>query len=691
MEFRKIIRRMGGRTAAVCGAGLLLGAAIPAQAAGFKAGNLDISIETALSATTGVRTSSPDKDLIGKANNLSSGVNAANTDRGAFSVNGDDGNLNYDSGDFFFSRLGLISDITISHGDFGVFLRPSYLWDPRLDDDNFADPGDYGGARVRSFDDLNRKNDAVTDEVADNFELYDAYFYGRFDLFDRSVAFKLGNQVLNWGESTFVQNGINSIIAANANRAFPGAEVKEIFIPTTMLWTGFDLTQNTSLELFWQLEHEETIPFATGTFFSTSDLTVPGGQDAQLGFGRCDENLPSVFTGAPENCGASGGIFPRASAEKEADDTNQYGARLSFYLPALNSMELSLYAMRYNSRLPLFAGRTVSEGQYAIDVDGPPGPIFVGMPCTPAPAPFGAGCVGNGGSGNYQLVHPEGIDLYGLSFNTYSDFLGVALQGEYSVKKDQPLNIAGPELIMFALGLDGALGPIVGSTDGCITNVCRSGAASFQPGAFFEGYQRFDVHQADLGFTSIMGPGEFLNKVGADQVALIGEVAMTYVKDLPSRSELPFGGSGDFGPNLLEGANATSMPAQDRRAYGDATSWGYRLLASLRYNSVFDIVNVVPSIRFFHDVKGTTPSPIGNFTEESKLLGLSVTVEYLSNWEFGGGYTAFFGGEDSTLGATPVCGLDTGLTVACRRHDGSATNNFREDRDFASLFLRYTF
>lgn len=671
MEFRKIITR----TAAICGAGALLGAAIPAQAASFEFGELDVSIETALSATTGVRTSSPDKDLIGKANNLSSGVNASNTDRGAFSVNGDDGNLNYDSGDFFFSRLGIISDITVSRGDFGVFLRPSYLWDPRLDDDNFADPGDYGPAKARSFDDLNRKNDAVTDEVADNLELYDAYFYGRFDLFGRDAAFKIGKQVLNWGESTFVQNGINSIIAANANRAFPGAEVKEIFIPTAMAWTGFNLTQNVSMELFWQLEHEETVPFATGTFFSTSDLTVPGGQDAQLGFGRCDENLPSG-SGAG-TCGATGGTFPRASAEKEADDTNQYGARLSFYIPALNSMELSLYAMRYNSRLPLFAGRTVSEGA----IGGGPA---TGLPCSVGGLALGdPGCVGVGTSGNYQLVHPEGIKLYGLSFNTYSDFLGVALQGEYSVKKDQPLNIAGPELIMFALGLDPALAPVVNPTgDGCITSICRSGTASFSPDTYFEGFKRFDVHQADLGFTKIMGPGDFINKVGADQIVLVGEVAMTYVEDLPSTSELPFGGSGDFAPNLQEAGLAVSMPLQDKRAYGDATSWGYRLLASLRYNSVFDVINVVPSIRFFHDVKGTTPSPIGNFTEENKLLGLSVTVEYLDNWEFGGGYTAFFGGEDSTLGQTSAIGT---------RVKGSATNNFKEDRDFASLFVRYTF
>lgn len=674
MEFRKIFRR----GAAIAGAGALLGAAIPAQAVNFQFDELDISIETALSATTGVRTSSRDLDLIGKANNVP-GSTAANTERGVFSANGDDGSLNYDKWDFFFSRLGIISDITVRHGDFGVFLRPSYLWDPRLIHDDFADRADYGPGHQRSISDLRRKNDRVVNEIADNATLFDAYFFGRFELFDRNVAFKIGRQVLNWGESTFVLNGINSIIPINANRAFPGAEVKEIFIPSSMAWVGFDLTQNISLEAFWQLEHEKTIPFATGTFFSTSDITSPGGRDVQLSFGRCDENTPSAFVIGPGGCGATGAIFPRA-ASNEPDDYNQFGGRLSFYLPDLNNMELSLYAMRYNSRLPLLAGRTVSDG---VLVAGLPGAA-----CTPGtPA-----CAGDGSSGRYQFVYPERIDLYGLSFNTYSNLLGVALQGEYSVKRDQPLNIAGPELIMFALGLDGGLSPIVNpGGDGCITSVCRSGFASFAPDTFFQGFDRFDVHQINLGFTKIMGPGQFLNKVGADQIVLVGEAAATYVEDLPATHELPFGGSGDFAPNLIDGANATSMPAQDRRAYADDFSWGYRLLASLRYNSVFNIVNVVPSVRFFHDVDGTTPSPLGNFTEENKLVGLNVTVEYQDNLEFGGGYTVFWGGENSTLGTAPTCGLDTGLAVPCERQDGSTTNNFRKDRDFASLFVRYTF
>ena len=44
--------------------------------------------------------------------------------------------------------------------------------------------------------------------------------------FGRPLAWRIGRQILNWGESTFIQNGLNAILAANANRAgVPGAEV----------------------------------------------------------------------------------------------------------------------------------------------------------------------------------------------------------------------------------------------------------------------------------------------------------------------------------------------------------------------------------------------------------------------------------------------------------------------------------
>src|SRR3546814_21139231 len=86
-----------------------------------------------------------------------------------------------------------------------------------------------------------------------------------------------------------------------------------------------------------------------------------------------------------------------------------FGGKVSFFIPALNEMDLSFYAMKYNSRLPVISG--ISKSSYA------------------APSE----------TGRYFIEYPDDIPLYGVSFNTT---VGPwAAQGEYSLKVDQPLQV----------------------------------------------------------------------------------------------------------------------------------------------------------------------------------------------------------------------------------------------------------
>src|SRR3546814_17534102 len=83
-------------------------------------------------------------------------------------------------------------------------------------------------------------------------------------------------------------------------------------------------------------------------------------------------------------------------------------------------MDLSFYAMKYNSRLPVISG--ISKSSYA------------------APSE----------TGRYFIEYPDDIPLYGVSFNTT---VGPwAAQGEYSLKVDQPLQVDDVELLPAGLG-----------------------------------------------------------------------------------------------------------------------------------------------------------------------------------------------------------------------------------------------
>jgi len=84
----------------------------------------------------------------------------------------------------------------------------------------------------------------------------------------------------------------------------------------------------------------------------------------------------------------------------------------------------------------------------------------------------------------------------------------------------------------------------------------------------------------------------------------------------------------------------------------------------LTYNNAIGSVALNPTIRFDHDVKGYTPTPIGNFVEDRKLIGVSVGWTYHAAWSGDVGYTQYFGG---------------------------GVQNLLSDRDFVTASLSYSF
>ena len=187
---------------------------------------------------------------------------------GRWSVNGDDGNLNYpDSGD-------LISHIAKVTMELGVKWR------------------NYGGfARATAFYDFeNHNKDFLSDiaqrKVGKDVRLLDAYIYGDFQPGDRFLNLRLGKQVVSWGESTFIQGGINVINPVDVSKLrVAGAELKEAFEGINMLYGSIDLTPSLSLEALYMFEYQQIDPDPAGTYFGTNDIATPGGSYAMLGFG----------------------------------------------------------------------------------------------------------------------------------------------------------------------------------------------------------------------------------------------------------------------------------------------------------------------------------------------------------------------------------------------------------------------
>ena len=200
-----------------------------AMAFEFRNGELTGSFDTTLSLGAAVRMQERDSTLVGIANGGT-----------ARSVNEDNGNLNYDKHDFYAAAVKATHELELKYQNLGAFLRATYFWDAVNHDK--SELGETGKKRVGR-----------------DFEFLDAYAYGKFALAGKTLNLRLGNQVVSWGESTFIPNGINVINPVNLSKLrTPGAELREAFLPTAMLWASQELTDTLSVEGFYQANWRKT-------------------------------------------------------------------------------------------------------------------------------------------------------------------------------------------------------------------------------------------------------------------------------------------------------------------------------------------------------------------------------------------------------------------------------------------------
>jgi len=575
---------MRTKTAAIS-ISLLMSTALagPAAAFDFSWDDVKASFDSTYTVGGAMRTSSRDPRLVGLANGGQ-----------AFSLNNDDGNLNFDKGDFTSLAVRGINELSLEKGNVSFFGRLNYFYDYINHDKTLARTQLSDKAKFRAGLRLN---------------VLDLYVSGKFDAGSVPMSVRFGNQVLNWGESTFLQNGINVINPADVTKLrSAGSELREGLLPVPMIQTTASLSDNFSVEAFYQFDWKRTEIEPAGTFFSTTDIGSPGARYVYLGFG-----LPTGPRDNPmTNAGFPVGSVVERSPDHNARDTGQFGFAARYLLEALNDTELGAYFVRYNSRLPLVSARTGTL----------------------------AGLVGGnyGGSANYYREYPNGIKMAGGSLSTALGDSGIALQGEYAYHWDQPIQVEDVELLFAALSpLDTLLG-----FPAAIQPVFRRNQLG--PQGFNQdipGYRRKAYSTAQFTVTEAiptLGP--------VDQLILLAEVGGMWVHNMEDKSVLRY-----EGPNTVTNANpfytaiARQPATEAMTGFADPFSWGYRLAVRGEINNAMGTsIQLLPTIAFNHDVNGTSPTPISNYVEHKKALSLGVGANYLNKWLVNVGYTTNWGG-----------------------------------------------
>ncbi len=611
----------------------------------FALGEVNGSFDTTFSIGMLYRLQNPDPAFYA----TSTTINGA---RGqASSANGDDGDLNYPKGVDSVLVKGT-HDLELKWHDLSAFVRGYYFYDFR------------NKTGTRPYLPLSK---LAQERVGSDAVMLDNYIAGKFELGGMPLTVRLGRQVISWGESTFIPNGINVINPIDVSRLrVPGAELREALLPVYAWDNSIALTDKLSLEAVWLLEFRRTEIDPDGTYFSTNDIASRGGNKVMLGFGSLsDKQTLGAISRGPD---------------REHGNYGQWGLAMRYLATNLGNTEFGFYYLKYNSRLPVINAVTPST-PVAPFVPGALAQLLIANgAATSATAPTIAtqlltlyatnpgvlnaqqlaliagaqkiGFLNAAATGSYFIEYPKGIDLFGVSFNTNVGTTGVALQGEISYKSHVPLQVDDVELLFATLS---SLNPIYGTNN-------QIGNFFNQFGLEIPGYRKEGVWQAQVTATKVFG-----RALGADQLTMLAEVGATMVPGLPSKAVLRFDGSGtSTAGDAAEMTNTGNgaFPTTPLEAFPDKLSWGYQIVARLDYNNVFAGINLSPSLAYAQDVSGNTPLPLGNFLEGRRTLTLGADFTFQNQWAFEVRYVNFSGGKSYNLLA---------------------------DRDYVSATLKYSF
>jgi hypothetical protein len=689
-----VVRARRSTALATVVAAMLAGHAAPSLALDWQFDNgAAIYWNTTLSAGASWRAQGPDRDLY----QLQAGYLLGKRDGRAGSPT-DSNTLNYGVGDRVSTPFKLISDLEFKKDSFGALVRIKAWYDESLEDENVLyghQNNDYNGARggldsafpLGSFNPCPGASEIVggrpvcfpgtwpkaklSDKGFDDLQkfsnvyLLDAYVYGSLPVGNSDLQLRLGRQVINWGESVFIQgiNQVSPIDVASARR--PGTEIKELLLPVWMAYMNWGFSFG-SLEAFYQFKWEPTVVDSCGSYWSPSEGLI---STKVAGCGS------ATTFGAQANpvAGAQGFYFQQETG-KEASDSGQFGVALRFPVSALDT-EFGIYFQNIHSRLPIISALMGTHPAAAVTAPGLPFPIYnpaaqggqggwfsgLGADNLPqysiiTPASFHRTLAAAGGT-NLEVArafweYPEDIKMYGLS--AASNLFGWSVSAEASYQEDVPVQRNGNDLLQASLVGLGPLG--------------AEGRSNSQKGAdtYFRGYDLFNKTQFQVNTVKT-----YSNLLGAQNMLLIGEVGFQW-NDVPDykKDNTRYGRSFIYGPGgnpALAGQTGLDSLAQQNctapvaslvnpqpdgcknDGYVTDFSWGYRLRASLDYVNVGNSgITVTPSVFWSHDVSGVSMDP--QFIEDRQTLGLGLkllynkryTLDFNYNWFADSAYNALF-------------------------------------------------
>lgn len=552
-----------------------------AQAFRFEAGEIQGALDSTITAGMGVRADDPSCSLVGDPT-TSCGARA-NT--GQWSA-GDNGNLNYRKGDFFTAYIKGTHELLLKMPEGWKFMaRGSWMHDFKADDT----------ARTELSGD-------ARNQIVNDLRLLDLWVSKDLQIGDEQARIRLGNQVINWGESLFAIGGINQTNALDFQRLLvPGTQLKEAVLPAPMISFASTLGAGVNLEAYYQFRWNKTEYAPVGGYWSVADYYGEGresvsfdgsnfnvtGRDQASRLGRRSYS-PTEGDAAI----AAFGDFPATvGRDIKPGNGHQYGVSMH-WKPDNTTLDLGLYYMQYHDKTPVLNL-----------VDG----------------------------AEYRWEFLEKRELYGLSANFPAGNWAVGWELSYRPKDAVTLSACY-----------NAGGPLDANTNLAAVSNCPQ----------YEESEKYQMHLTGMLQLTPGDHGAVLDLFGADTGFVSVEGVVTRYPGIKSNKRVT---------RVIDGVQVDQVPAAgyfiflDRndpvtpvaKGGGSATSWGYIVDVNMYYDSsIIPGWQVIPGLTYVHAVNGDTPNFSVPYLQGAKAANLYVLLnENAGDWQAGLNYATYFGGK----------------------------------------------
>lgn len=595
-------------------------------------------------------------------------------------ANKNDGNTNFaDVGDIVSNTVKWNSLIELTWDRYGAQVSGFAFYDFALAD--VEDSTGTGRDFINNVDANDRFSDHGLPEDSADYAVSDArlssaYVWGDFEIGDRTLNVRLGEQVLSWGEALFMQDGINQVNPADLSALrLPGAEIKDALLPLPMLVLSTNITDSLSAEAFYEFGWRRSEADPVGTFYSTTDAFFGYGSEAvivdleDITGGTVASSVQREALARTYNAFVRGitdmndPLGTRLSNNKLDDrdprDDGQYGLALRYLAESLNNTEFGFFFENYHARKPT-AGAVLGEAFGTATDNETCAAAFAGLATigvTPADCADmmnilagsqGANAAAMVGGFNalhyidtskYFLQYEQNQQLWGLTFS--SNIGETSLSGEVAYRPDAEfLPEVGDNLIAYNALNASLLGNGLSSSD---FGDHIGGSANLSAG------QTVDVtDNEDMVNVSLLAIHNFGPTWIADGLTGVVEWGGAWVNGLDECAET--GREKCYAAEAALGiVPAAGLNEGSESQYLDDFAWGYRLVLAADFNDVAAGLNLKPQVRFAHDVDGNGIVG-GNFVEDRQSITVALDAEYGGNWNFGLGANAFWGRDGKNEG-----------------------------------------